>query len=83
MEDFDRTPFKNRDITRLTGKTTPPPGTSFAISAMNARDAKRGNTPKQKADAAAKQSMKDAKKNFENMKKNGPSGPAPSGFSSL
>jgi hypothetical protein len=62
MEDFDRTPFKNRDISRLTSKTTSPPGTSAAMSFKNARDARNGNTPEQRANAAAKKSMKDAKK---------------------
>jgi hypothetical protein len=61
MEDFDRTPFKNRDISRLTGSTTNPPANT-AMSAINARDARNGNTPEQRANAAAKKSMKDAKK---------------------
>ena len=78
MEDFDRTPFKNRDISRLTGNTTTPTATSF----KNARDAKRGNTPEQRANAAAKKSGPTAD-DYRNMKKNNPSGPAPSGFSSL
>jgi hypothetical protein len=65
MEDFDRTPFKNRDISRLTGNTTTPTATSF----RNARDARNGNTPEQRANAAAKKSSKNTKNEYENMKK--------------
>ena len=82
MEDFDRTPFKNRDISRLTGKTTPPPGMSAVMQLKNARDAKKGNTPEQRANAAAKKSGPTAD-DYRNMKKNNPSGPAPSGFGEL
>ena len=69
MEDFDRTPFKNRDISRLTGNTTTPPGTSATMSFKNARDARNGNTPEQRVNAAAKKSSKGTKNEYENMKK--------------
>ena len=55
--DYNSIAFKNRDIDRLSSNTTKSP--AQAVSAL--RDA-RGNTPKDKADAAAKAAMKEARK---------------------
>jgi hypothetical protein len=53
--DYNSISFRNKDIDRLSGNTTKSP-TNPPI-----RDA-RGNTPKERADAAAKAAMKEARK---------------------
>lgn len=55
--DYNSISFRNKDIDRLSGTTTKSPAQSVAAI----RDA-RGNTPKERADQAAKQAMKDARK---------------------
>lgn len=55
--DYNSIAFRNIDVDRLSGNTTKSPAQSVAAI----RDA-RGNTPKERADQAAKQAMKDARK---------------------
>ena len=55
--DYNSISFRNKDIDRLSGNTTKSPAQSVAAL----RDA-RGNTPKDRADAAAKAAMKEARK---------------------
>jgi hypothetical protein len=56
--DYNSISFRNKDIDRLSGTTTKSPGQAVA----EARNARNGNTPEAKADQAAKQAMKNARK---------------------
>ena len=56
--DYNSISFRNRDIDRLSGNTTKSPAQSVA----EARNARNGNTPEARANQAAKQAMKDARK---------------------
>jgi hypothetical protein len=56
--DYNSISFRNKDIDRLSGNTTKSP--AQAVAAL--RDARNGNTPKDRADAAAKAAMKEARK---------------------
>jgi hypothetical protein len=51
--DYNSISFRNKDIDRLSGTTTKSPGFLKSVD---------GSTPKERADQAAKQAMKDARK---------------------
>ena len=56
--DYNSISFRNKDVDRLSGNTTKSPGQSAAEALKSAN----GSTPKERADQAAKQAMKDARK---------------------
>lgn len=56
--DYNSIAFRNRDVDRLSGNTTKSPGQLVS----EARNSRNGNTPEARANQAAKQAMKDARK---------------------
>lgn len=60
--DYNSISFRNKDIDRLSGNTTKSPNQMIGQSAAEAINARNGSTPKERADQAAKQAMKDARK---------------------
>jgi hypothetical protein len=60
--DYNSISFRNKDIDRLSGTTTKSPNQMIGQSAAEAIRSANGSTPKERADQAAKQAMKDARK---------------------
>ena len=54
--DYNSISFRNKNIDRLSGNTTKSPKSSGFLKSVD------GSTPKERADQAAKQAMKDARK---------------------